>query len=229
MADGITVWVPIVTALAGIGGALGGQYVSHILARKREEASAERKHHDELVFITTELVFLLEDFAEGCALVATDNGMEDQQGISITTTNRPELELSQVTGDWRALPLTLMYRIRELPILLNEAGKRVDSVYDNDSPPDYSFMFWERQYQYTRLGLKALLTARRLRKLAGLPPTRLDATPWSAQPVLWETWRRARKRIAEAQRAMRLRRAFSYEGLRQIHRDRLNLPSGGQE
>lgn len=228
MAD-LNLWVPVITGLAGIGGALGGQYVSHIYARQREKDAAARKHHDELVFITTELVFLLEEFAEGCALVAADNGVEDQQGICITTTNRPELELSQVTGDWRALPLTLMYRIRELPILLNEAGKRVDSAYDNDCPPDYSFTFTERQYQYTRLGLKALLTVRRLRKLAGLPPTRLDATPWSAQPVLWETWRRERKGRAEFRRTMQRRQALSCERLRQNYRDLMNLPSGGQE
>lgn len=43
----------------------------------------------------------------------------------------------ELAGDWRALPLTLMYRIHELPILLNEAGKHVDSAYDNDWPPDY--------------------------------------------------------------------------------------------
>lgn len=68
---------------------------------------------------------------------------------------------------------------------------------ENDSPPDYSEYFHERQYQYARLGLKAVIQAKRLCRLSGLPDTRLNATQWSAQPVLWDVWRTERRRIAK--------------------------------
>lgn len=102
--------------------------------------------------------------------------------------------LTHVIGDWRVVPAKLMYSIRELPVLCVEAGKYLSSAYENDWPPDYSRAFWERQYQYSRLGLKAVFAAIRLRKIAGLPPTRLDITEWSTLPMLWRLWKQERQR-----------------------------------
>ncbi|MCH2683678.1 hypothetical protein [Leclercia adecarboxylata] len=85
-----------------------------------------------------------------------------------------------------------MYRIRELPVMQGEASRAINAA--EAYPPDYDEFFEMRQYQYTRLGLKAIIQARRLRRFAGLPATRLDATPWSAQNVLWKEWRLERKR-----------------------------------
>lgn len=193
MAD-VSLWVPVITGLAGIGGALGGQYVSHIYARQREKDAASRKRHDELLFITTELVFLLEQFAERCAEVATDHGYENQDGNMVPEIPLPVLDYASVSGDWWVLPAKLMYRIRELPALQEEANR---VLRDADAfPPDYNELFEARQYQYTRLGLKAIIQARRLRKLVGYPESRLAATEWSAQPVLWKEWRQERKRRA---------------------------------
>lgn len=194
MADGISVWFPVITALAGIGGALGSQYVSHRFALQREGATAARKRHDELLFISTELIFLLEEFAENCALVAADCGERNQDGIIVATECTPVLDLTRVTGDWRVLTAKLMYSIRELPILLTEAGRYVESAYENDYPEDYSLTFQEKQYQYSRLGLKALFSAIRLRKAAEFPPTRLNATSWSVQPMLMKLWSQERSR-----------------------------------
>lgn len=101
---------------------------------------------------------------------------------------------------WSVLPAALMYRIRELPILVNEADKYVASVWEHDWSPDYSRTFEERQYQYARAGLKALFSAIRLRRLVGLPGTRLNATPWSAQPKLWNTWKEECRRRSTTSR-----------------------------
>lgn len=78
MAD-VSLWVPVLTALAGISGALGSQYVSHLLTRKREENVTATKREAELYFVSTQLVFLLEQFAEACAGVATDPGVRFRQ------------------------------------------------------------------------------------------------------------------------------------------------------
>lgn len=233
MADGFSVWVPVVSTLAG--GVLAGgvallvSRMNHQYAREREAIAAEEsKRHElsivedkkakELLFIATELVFLLEDFAEKCALVAADNGEMNQEGILVTTESPPDLVLTPVTGDWRVVPAKLMYSIRELPVLITEAGKYVSSAYENDWPPDYSRAFWERQYQYSRLGLKAAFAAIRLRKIAGLPPTRLDITEWSILPMLCRLWKQERQRRSKEHVQHQLDSAINILNMPQLNR-----------
>lgn len=211
VAEGAAAWLPLVQTLAGgviAGGvALYVNHRSHKNALEREEKAAavrlrnerqaaEEKLARERYFIATELVFMLETFAEGCARVATDDGEDDLHGERKTTTEYPVLAFTGVEGDWRALSELLMFRIREIPVLQDEARRMIAGTGEYDSPPDYKWSFQERQYQYARLGLKAIIQARCLRKSAGLPDTRLDATKWSAQPAMWTVWRRERRRRA---------------------------------
>lgn len=187
--QGPGIWGNVATAIITAGAAIAAVMLTHRFTLRREKRASDEKLKREQHFIATELVFLLEEFAEGCARAATDTGCTDAEGVLHVSVDRPDIDLTQVAGDWRVLPAVLMYRIRELPILVNEADKYVDSARDNDWPPDYSRMFEERQYQYARTGLKALISAIRLRKLVGMPGTRLNATPWSAQPLLWNAWK----------------------------------------
>lgn len=187
--DSASLWPQIITAVSSAGAALIGVWYGQWLITRREAKTAAAKKDSERLFIATELVFILEEFAEGCARAATDTGHADNEGILRVSAERPDIDLTQVAGDWRVLPAALMYRIRELPILVNEADKYVASVWEHDWSPDYSRTFEERQYQYARAGLKALFSAIRLRRLVGLPGTRLNATPWSAQPKLWNAWK----------------------------------------
>jgi len=188
--DSPGLWPQIITGFA----ALGGVYLAHYLTCWREESAAAAKQASERLFIATELVFLLEQFAEGCAQVATDQGEPDQQGEYSPAVKPPELSVLDVSGDWRTLPPLIMYRIRELPILQSEARRDIAAASEHSWAPYHKEGFQERQYQYARLGLKALILSRRLRKLTGLPDTRLDATEWSAQPVLWKAWQEERNR-----------------------------------
>ncbi len=190
--DTASLWPQIITAVSSIGAALGGVSLTHHFTRKREERAAAAKQASERLFIATELVFLLEQFAEACAEVAMDNGYLNHNRITVPDTTVPNLSYSAVTGDWRVLPAKLMYRIRELPVIQGEADRVIAAT--DAYAPDYDEFFEARQYQYTRLGLKAIIQSRRLRQFAGLPGTRLDASPWSAQNVLWKEWRLERKR-----------------------------------
>lgn len=190
--DSASLWPQIITAVSSAGAALCGVYLAHYFTRRREERAAAVKLVSERLFIATELVFLLEQFAQESAAVATDGGYENQNGLTVPAKKYPVLNISAITGDWRVLPAKLMYRIRELPVMQGEADRTVNEA--ELIPPDYDEFFEARQYQYTRLGLKALIQARRLRRLVGLPHTRLDATRWSAQNVLWLKWRQERKR-----------------------------------
>ncbi|WP_227658079.1 hypothetical protein [Enterobacter cancerogenus] len=71
--DSTSLWPQIITAVSSIGAALGGVSLTHHFTRKREERAAAAKQSSERLFIATELVFLLEQFAEACAGVATDH------------------------------------------------------------------------------------------------------------------------------------------------------------
>ncbi|CAI1208465.1 TPA: hypothetical protein ACKP7A_004685 [Serratia liquefaciens] len=190
--DSASLWPQIITAVSSAGAALGGVYLAHYFTRRREERAVAAKQASERLFIATELVFLIEQFVEGCAGVATDRGDVNSKAITVPIISVPVLDYSAVAGDWRVLPAKLMYRIRELPVIQGEADRTIHSA--EHIPPDFDEFFEARQYQYTRLGLKAIIQARRLRQLAGLPHTRLDATAWSAQNVLWKEWRQERKR-----------------------------------
>lgn len=225
MANGFSEWLPVISTLSGGGLAFYAALVvnkrSHKYALERETLAAkerqrqeqqlaEDKRQKELLYITTELVFTLEIFAEECARVADDTGEPDERGEYRPTTKTPELEISDIKGDWRTLPALIMYRIRELPVLMNEALRNISAAAEHDWAPYYTESFQERQYQYARLGLKALTLARRLRQLAGLPGTRLDATEWSAQPVLWGRWRLERNRRYQ-QRILRERELATFQ------------------
>ena len=199
MTDSPDLWPQIITGIFTAGAALGAVWLTHHFTYRREEKAAAAELVRARVFIATELVFLLEKFAESCADVATDTGEEndDPQPIRESTVDYPELSYQDVAGDWLVLQPRLMYCIRELPVLQSEARKAIAYVKEADFPGDYSEYFRERRYQYDRLGLRAIIQVRRLRKMAGFPETRLAATYWSAQPVLWEVWRIERRRRAK--------------------------------
>lgn len=200
--QGPGIWGNVATGLITAGAAIAAVMLTHRFTLRRERAAAEDKLARERYFISTELVFRLERFAEECARVAMDDGefvppAAGAQCEREPTVILPKINLDDTTGDWRVLPPLLMYRIRELPVIQSEANRMISYAGENDSPPDYSEYFHERQYQYARLGLKAAIQAKRLCRLSGLPDTRLNATQWSAQPVLWDVWRIERHRIAK--------------------------------
>ncbi|KFC76690.1 hypothetical protein [Buttiauxella agrestis] len=196
MADGIS-WVPLYSALAGgvlTGGvALLVSKLNHHYTLDREAKAAAEKRQAELYFISTELVFRLERFAQGCADVVNDEGQEDEQGYTRTTTSAESFSSDDIAGDWRVLPATILYRIRELTVLIPEANRYIRVINEWDNPPDWQMTFRERRYQYSRLGMRAVLLAKRLRRLNHMPSSRLDASRWSAQHVLWQQWRKERK------------------------------------
>lgn len=198
--DSASLWPQIITAVSSIGAALGGVHLTHHYARSREEKAAAAKREAELYFISTELVFRLERFAQECAEVVQDEGEEDDKGYTRPTVRAEAFAPEDIAGDWRVLPARILYRIRELTVLIPEANRYISVVQEFDTPPDWQCTFQERRYQYSRLGMKAVLLSKRLRQLNHMPSSRLDASKWSAQSVLWEQWRRGRKRRAKQAR-----------------------------
>lgn len=156
-----------------------------------EKLTPDEKAARERYFIATELVFLLEHFAEECASVIKDFDYTSCEKGQQTCS--PVLNYAVVTRDWRALDRRLMYRIRQLRVLQNEADRKIAAYTVRGKPFHEVEAVRERQYQYARLGLKALFLVRRLRKSAGFEETRLNGGPWSAQQVLLKRWHQERK------------------------------------
>lgn len=191
--DSPGLWPQIITAVSTIIAAVGTVNLNHRFTLKREQAAAERKLAGERYFIATELVFKLEDYAEMCAEVSQDDGLRDEGDEYRPTVSAYSLEFDDVTGDWRALPPPVMYRVREMIVLQAEARGSINFHYDVDTSSRHDTFYRERKYQYARLGLRALLLAKRLRKLTGMPSSHLDKYDWSAQQTLWQGWREGRK------------------------------------
>lgn len=194
--QGPGIWGNVTTGLITAGAAIAAVMLTHRFTLKREKQASEEKLNRERYFIATELVFLLEQYAEESARVAADAGDDNPQTEREPTVDYPTLTLTAVSGDWRTLSGSLMYRIRQLPVLQNEAMRTIAGKGAFDHPPFYSDYFRERQYQFARLGVKAVILAMRLRKSVGLPESCLHDTQWSAYNVLWRVWRRERKRRA---------------------------------
>lgn len=215
--DSASLWPQIITAVSSAGAAFGGVWYGQKLITQREKGTAAAKLASERLFIATELVFMLERYAEACARVATDDGEDDDapQPERKPVTNYPELNLIDVSGDWRTLEPCLMYRIRELPVLQDEARRATAYAADISFPPWHKDYFRERQYQFTRLGLKAVILAVRLRKATGLPETRLTGhDEWSPVSVFRKVWRRERAlRAAEAARNRESNQAVIPDGM----------------
>lgn len=209
--QGPGIWGNVVTGLiTGLltgGITLAGICLTHHFTLKRENRAAEKKMKQARQFIAIELVFLLEQFAECCSDVAADTGEDEDededeeseflQRTFVPTVEFPDLSFTSVSGDWQALDVRLMYRIRELMVLQQEAHKAIAFIGSIDADGMRQDYFRERRYQYARLGLKAIIQVRRLRKMAGFPDTRLAVSEWSAQPVLWKVWRIERRRRAK--------------------------------
>lgn len=201
--QGTGIWGNVATGLiTGVltgGVTLTGIWLAHRFTLLREKQASDDKLKQERLFIATELIFVLEQYAEGCAQVAGDYGEliseENKQAEFEPTVGYPALpDFEKVSGDWRSLPADLMYRIRELPVLRNEAMRAINDAGENSVPPDHDAYFSVRQYEFSRLGLKAIHLARLLRKLCKLPRSRLNESSWSAQPEMLRILHRERKK-----------------------------------
>jgi len=189
--NNVSVWVPVVSAGAGILGALGSQWLSHYFATARERRSSENKLARERYFIATELVFLLERFGEECVPPATDYGdAEDENGYSVSESRIPDFSFAGITGDWRSLPPLMMYRLRELEVMLAESHNIISAAFEHDDPPDFSEGFFMRQQQAVRLGIRAFILSAKLRKLCNMPAIRQAENTWSAPRILRLQYRR---------------------------------------
>jgi hypothetical protein len=195
--QGPGIWGNVATGLITAGAAIAAVMLTHRFTLKREKQASEKKLIQERLFIAIELVFMLEQFANDCELVTRDTGITE--GIRRVPLNKsPTINFEAVSGDWRTLPLKLMYRIRQLPVLQNDAEGAIALSYGLDSSLQKFNAFSERQYRYSQLGIKSAVLAMKLRKHVGLPASSLIGKQWSTWELLRLAWRGERKKRSAA-------------------------------
>lgn len=206
--DSSSLWPQIITAVSSAGAAFGGVWYGQWRITQREKDAAAAKLASERLFIATELVFILERFAQRCVGAAEESDCSekyDQDGYVRIEHPVPEIDYTSVTGDWRALPSDLMYRLSELPVLRQEAASSIDAAFYEGTPFDGTTGFSALNHQASCLGLKAIRLSRSLRNLCEMPEDRLSDKPWSAWRILWRVRGRCiQKQMRNHRRGMKL-------------------------
>ena len=132
------------------------------------------KRKKEYEYLSIRVVCELDRFIYGCIDVINDNGtvcgQYDKNGYAIVQVEPPSFDPYKLDVEWKSLPHKMMYEILNFPNKIENANEIISATFDNDDPPTYDRGFDARYFHYTELGLQALEIARKLRKLAGLPP-----------------------------------------------------------
>lgn len=165
--------------------------------RLREKEDAEEKRLKEFLYISTELIFRLEDFAQKCALVAIDSGVSSfhVDAEKSVWAQSPALSFDDIDGEWKSIPSGLLYLIRELPVRERGIKPFLDEIYDHHwDPPEHTLWFTERKKQYAGIGLRAIRLARRLRRLGCYPETRLASGYGAPLQVLLDVHRKKQRK-----------------------------------
>ncbi|WP_437615463.1 hypothetical protein [Erwinia sp. V71] len=180
-AAGISVWVPVISAGAGILGALGSQWLSHIFITRREKRASEEKLNRERYYIGTELVFLLERYSVAWMSLGSLRVQELSEMDKI-----PSLDLSQVKGDWRSLSSHLIFRIRAFETNMTVLSSRIQAGKFNDYLP----VSLPLTYDCLKTGIQAFILAAKIRREAGLP----DSVHLLSEQGILDTLRGLRKK-----------------------------------
>lgn len=162
--DSASLWPQIITAVTSIGAALGGVSLTHYYTRRREVRAAADNAAAERLYITTELVFLLERYAY--AWVPLHWSDIDKRYNDIK--NIPSLDLSKIGGDWRILTVPQIFKIRSI-----EADSiAIKALIMTVDYKDYLPVAKPLTYRCYLMGLRALLLAAHLRRDVGLPDSK---------------------------------------------------------
>ena len=156
-------------------------------ASKRDET----KRAQDVAYLASVLTLPMENYIQGCLSVTYDDGTSEgrpagDDGRYETTTTPPDFEPRKHEVNWHALPADLMYDIFAIP-MRQQAVQAYLASDGFDDPPYYTDFFWERGYEYAKLGQQVTEIASRLRKVAGLRDENFSKGDWSREEGFRET------------------------------------------
>ena len=125
-------------------------------------------------YLSIQVAYALEQYAFHCSDVVNDDGLcygqPDKDGWYRPQVTRPNFDPKSFDVEWKALPIEFMYDILNFPYKAKLAEDHVANIFKYSDPPDFSYEFEERQWQYASLGIAASELADKLRKHIGLSP-----------------------------------------------------------
>lgn len=133
-----------------------------------------RRTRKEAEYLAIQVACGLERYAAVCSDVVADDGLcegrPNEHGCHEIQVKAPEFDPESYKVEWKSLPAVLMYEVLDLPFKAELAAREVSAAFEyTASPPEFWEGFEERQLQYARLGLTALVLAEKLRTHVGLP------------------------------------------------------------
>jgi len=166
-------------ALIGLVGVVVGAGLTFL----REHIAEGRKAKKDAALLAAVIGGELDNFISACADVAQDDGdVDPASGFTNERTEVPSFDPSKFAVEWRSIDEKIMFDIHDLPYQIGFSNDAISATGEQDSAPDYSEWFEERQYQYSRLGLHCVDIVARLRAAANLRP-RPKSFEWKPEQV----------------------------------------------
>jgi len=171
-------WIPIVTGVLALIGAVAGTWINAYLTRGREADAHERVRLADFLYLAVTVSAALDSFASRCAEVVSDDGTrfgerdhsDNPQGRLVVQVPTPTLDLAELDVVWRSMPVDLLDQVHSLPIKLANAEAYLDFVAEFDASGDGSDYFADRRLRYAKIGVAAIEVLTALRARAGLRP-----------------------------------------------------------
>ncbi|WP_428622189.1 hypothetical protein [Sedimenticola sp.] len=171
-------------ALFGFLGVIVGAFIT--IFKESVAAWLARRRNAE--YLAIRVVSMLDEFVDGCAGVAGDNGYHDGHHVGVATIQVPTpiFDVHDLDADWKSIPSKLMYETLSFPSLINASNQRIDGAFEyTATPPDYDEGFEARQFEYSKLGLRAARLAEQYRSSYGIPPKEVGR--WNPVDYLAQT------------------------------------------
>lgn len=159
--------------IAPVAGLLG-VFVGAALTTLKDVLLLRLKDKKDAEYLAVRVVCLLERFAENCALVAEDDGEEDERGRRHTVAASLAYDIDHLSVEWKSIPVSLAYDLLNFAAAVETESKGVSEAADEAEPPGYEEYYDARQWAGIRLGVKAISLADTLRKRAKLPKSNAE-------------------------------------------------------
>lgn len=151
---------------------LAGVVIGSLIGVAKDWLLSGSKKKKDIEYLAARVVTVLDEFAEGCASVAGDNGTSygepDEQGCYSPQVDPPEISFHDLEVAWTALPGYLLYEVTNFPNEVTSVKRYLNNAAEMADPP-YDDYMEERQYEYAKLGVKANHFASKLRAVARFP------------------------------------------------------------
>jgi hypothetical protein len=188
---------------AGIFGLLG-VILGALLTGFKDWLTHHVKRRDNGRYAAVRLIAILDEYAQGCVSVVSDDGTSEGRPAGRTeqgeeyydpqaTTPEPPTFPNDI--DWRSISFKLMYRILSLPNNARETDRYIAASAEHSFPPGYDEVFAARQEGYAHLGLESVNLIKDLRREFRLPEAPKKFWDWG-----WDMEKFFQDKLAEFQK-----------------------------